>query len=277
MNQKISFYTPPLPCIKSYRETIDAAAEYGLSAIEGLNVYEFATPDLEVAREMRAYADSKSVKFSCFSVFCNLVGDDADEAIERVKAYADVAAILGSPFLHHTIVCETQMPEKVVPNSTEYFPKGIAAVREIYDYAQTRGVRTIYEDQGYLFNGVENFGRFLDEVERDVGVVADFGNIAQAGEDVVGFIKAFSPRVCHVHIKDVHMEPENNGSGLKTLDNRYMYEVKLGTGDVKMTESVALLKAAGYDGYYSIESCGRTNDPSEITEMLAFVSNLLGD
>ena len=78
MKSKIAFYTPPLPGMQSYRETIDAAAEYGLTAVEGLNAFEFATPDLDVAREMRAYADSKNIKFSCFSVFCNLVGEDAD-------------------------------------------------------------------------------------------------------------------------------------------------------------------------------------------------------
>ena len=276
MNPKVNFYTSPLPRVQTYRETIDIAAEYGLSAIEGLNVYEFARPDLEVAREMRAYADSKNVRFSCFSVFCNLVGEDAEQTIECVKKYADVAAILGSPYLHHTIVCEYNRPEAVLPHREEYFEKGIRAVREIYDYAIERGVRTIYEDQGYLFNGVENFGRFLKEVDRNVGVVADFGNIAQAGETIVPFIKAFMPHICHVHIKDVRMKPENEGDGLKTLDDRYMYEVKLGTGEVPMTEAMALLKAAGYRGSYGLETRGETDDPSEITEMLRFATELIG-
>ena len=276
MKSKIAFYTPPLPGMQSYRETIDAAAEYGLTAVEGLNAFEFATPDLDVAREMRAYADSKNIKFSCFSVFCTLVGEDADEVIETVKAYADVAAILGSPYLHHTIVCEYLNPDAILPHKEEYFQKGIRAVREIYDYAKERGVKTIYEDQGYLFNGVENFGRFLKEVDRDVGVVADFGNIAQAGEDIIPFLKAFMPHICHVHIKDVLMKPENEGPALKTLDDRYMYEVKLGTGEVPMSEAVALLDNAGYRGCYALETRGETDDASEITEMLRYTTALLG-
>ena len=277
MNQKIGFYTPPLPSMRSYRATVDAAAEYGVSAVEALNIYEFATPDVEVAREMRAYADSKNVQFSCFSVFCNLVGDGAEQAIEQVKAYVDVATVLGSPYVHHTIVCETEFPEKILPFQKEYFEQGVHAVREIYDYAQERGIKTIFEDQGYLFNGVKNFRRFLNEVDRDIGVVADFGNIAHAGENIIDFLKAFLPYVRHVHIKDVIVKDEGCGKGcLKTLDKRFMYEVPLGEGEVPMKEAVAMLQAAGYNGFYSLESRGQTDDSSEIVKMLRFATDLIG-
>ena len=277
MNQKIAFYTPPLPSIKSYRGTVDAAAEYGVTAVEALNIYEFSTPDLQTAEDMRAYADSKNVQFPCFSVFCNLVGDGAEQAIEKVKAYVDVAAVLGAPYVHHTIVCETESPEKILPFKKEYFDQGIRAVRAIYDYAVRRGVKTIFEDQGYLFNGVENFSRFLQKVDRDIGVVADFGNITQAGENIVGFLKAFAPQVCHVHIKDVVVKDgDGNSGGLRTLDKRFMHEVPLGEGEVPMKEAVALLRAAGYDGFYSLESCGQTDDASEIVKMLRFATDLLG-
>lgn len=277
MNEFLTFYTPPMPAMKSYRATIDAAAEHGLATVEGLNSFEFATPDPAVAREMREYADSRGVSFACFSVFCNLVGEHADEEIAKVKAYADVAAILGAPYLHHTIVCEYSNPENVLPYSEEYFAQGIRAVREIYDYAAERGVKTIYEDQGYLFNGVRNFGRFLNEVERDVGVVADFGNITMAGENIVDFLKAFAPRVCHVHLKDVHMTADNpDGSGLKTLDDRYMHEVPLGTGDVPFGEAARLLREAGYHGYYALETFAADNTFAAVADMLNCASALIG-
>ena len=66
MNEFLSFYTPPMPAMRSYRETIDIAVEHGVTAVEGLNSFEFETPDPAVARELRAYADSRGVKFSCF-------------------------------------------------------------------------------------------------------------------------------------------------------------------------------------------------------------------
>ena len=277
MNIKLSFYTPPYPGRCSYRETIDAAAEHGLTAVEGLNSFEFETPDLAVARELRAYADSRGVRFCCFSVYCRLVGEGTAETVEKVKRYADVAAILGAPYLHHTIACEYADPSAVLPYNETYFEQGILAVREIYDYAKERGVRTIYEDQGFLFNGVRNFGRFLDQVERDVGVVADFGNIAQAGEDIVDFLKAFASRVCHVHIKDVRLTADNpDGHGLPTLDNRYMHEVPLGTGEVPFAEGMALLRQVGYDGYIALETFASADTAEAVDELVQCANALMG-
>lgn len=269
MKHNIGLYTPPLPKTESYRETIDLAAEFGVSTVECLSCFEFETPDPEIARSLRDYADSKNVKFSCLSVHCNLAGENAAAAIARVKAYADVAAILGSPYLHHTIVCEDRDPEKVLPYREKYFEQGVRAVREIYDHAAAKGIRTIYENQGYLFNGVEGFGRFLKEVERDVGVIADFGNSVQMGETIMDFVKAFAPRICHAHLKDVILTDDDpTGTGLKTLDGRYKHEVRLGTGEVPFGEAVAVLREVGYQGYYTVEARTATNDPAELGELL---------
>ncbi len=278
MISHIGLYTPPLPRLESYRETIDIAAQFGVSTVECLNCFEFETPDPEMARFMRAYADSKNVAFSCVSVHCNLAGEDVADVIARVKAYADVAAILGSPYLHHTIVCEDRDPTKVLPYREEYFAKGVRAVREIYDYAAEQGLRAIYENQGYLFNGVDNFGRFLEEVGRDVGVIADFGNSVQMGETIVDFVKAFAPYICHAHLKDVILTDDNpTGSGLKTLDGRYKHEVRLGTGEVPFHEAVAVLRDAGYQGYYTLEARTATNDPAEVGEMLQRAAALINE
>lgn len=277
MNEYLGFFTPPMPGLDSFRKTIDIAAEQGVTSLEILNCFEFETPDVAVAREMRAYADSRGVKFVCCSVCCCLVGENADEAIAMVKGYADVAAILGAPYLHHTLVCECNDPDAVLPYSEQYFAQCIRAVREIYDYAAERGVRAIYENQGYLFNGVENFRRFLAEVGRDVGVVADFGNIAMAGDNILDFIKEFAPRVCHAHLKDVCVTDDNpTGRWQKTLDGRYMHEVPLGTGDVPFGEGVTLLREAGYNGYYTLETVAADATAQAVTDLLDCASALMG-
>lgn len=276
MRSNIGLYTPPLPKTESYRETVDIAAQLGVSSVECLSCYEFETPDPEIARSLREYADSKNVTFSCLSVHCNLVGENAAAAVARVKAYADVAAVLDSPYLHHTIVCEDRDPAGVLACREEYFEQGIRAVREIYDHAAAKGIRTVYENQGYLFNGVENFGRFLDEVGRDVGVIADFGNSVQMGETIVDFVKAFAPHICHAHLKDVLLTDDNpTGAGLKTLDGRYKHEVRLGTGEVPFREAVAILREAGYRGYYTLEARAATNDLAEVAGLLRRADDLV--
>ena len=66
---KMCFYMAPFPGVKSYYDMIDAAAELNLGAVEGFCMFEFETPDVEAAKKIREYADSKQVTFPCFSVF----------------------------------------------------------------------------------------------------------------------------------------------------------------------------------------------------------------
>ena len=276
MNEKVCFYWPPYPKIKSYFDMIDVAEKYRMSAIEGFSIFEFQNPDIEQAKKIREYADRKNIKFSCFSVYINLVGDDSGEMLERLKGYAHVAAVLGSPYLHHTIANDFLHPEEIIPNREEFFKRGIDAVRQIYDYSKGLGVKTIYEEQGFVFNGTEWFGKFLEEGKRDVGVVADFANICQMEEDIVDFIKLYSDKIVHAHIKDVFYATEDVcGQGMKTINERFMNEAVVGEGSVRIKEAVELLKTSGYDGYYTIEfSCNDDNSPV-IDKTLEFINSII--
>ena len=102
-HDRFCLYMPPLTSIRSYKEMVDYAAAHGITQLETLNILDLSTPDLEVAKELKAYASEKGITFPCVSVGISLVDDDRTEAIETLKRYADVAKILGSPFLHHTI------------------------------------------------------------------------------------------------------------------------------------------------------------------------------
>lgn len=259
MNKKMCFYSLPFPHVKSYYEMIDLAAEYGLNAVEGYGFLEFDEPDIEVAKKIREYADKKNVSFTCFSVAVKF----AAKNIERLKKYADVAKILGSPYLHHTIVGECSNPSNVLPNKEEFFQDGIKAVREIYDYAESIGIKALYEEQGYIFNGIEGFGRFLKEVGRDVGVLLDFGNIYESTDGLLDFIEEFKERIVHVHIKDVKLLESNEGNnGLATLNGKYMFDANVGEGVAKVKEAIDLLKKYGYKGFYSLEIGEEEENPS---------------
>ena len=252
---KTCFYTPYASC-RSWREMIDLSVEHEFDCLEFFTNMELAEPDPEAARRLRAYADEKGIKACCLSSFVNLTGDDSALQISREKGFAEVAAILGAPFLHHTICCDFQHPEQALSRKEEFFEKGVAAVREIYDHAQKSGIRTIYEDQAFLFNGIAGFDRFLKVVDRPVGVVADFGNIRQMDEEILAFIKAYAPRIVHVHLKDsvLHSADATPPRGAyPTVSGKWIEEVILGTGTVPNREGIALLKEWGYDGICSIE------------------------
>lgn len=274
MTKKMCFYMPPYPRVKSYYDMIDEAAAHNLPAVEGFCFYEFETPDKEAAKKIREYADSKNIVFPCFSVFAEYAAEE--ETKQKLKGYADVAAILGSPYLHHTIVGEFADSSKVLPYKEELFEKSITAVREIYDYAESVGVKAIYEEQGYIFNGVKGFGRLLEEVKRDVGVVADFGNIYESEDDIIAFLNAFSDRVVHAHIKDIILKDNNDdGKGFHTMNGKYMYEAEVGKGDVKIKEAIDMLKKAGYDGYYGLEFAATDDDSPLINDSIKLIESLL--
>ena len=88
MKNKINFYASPFPRIKSYKQMIDLSVEYDLFAVECLNMYEFSTPDVEISKQLREYADNKGVHFPCISLFIDLTSEDSAVQIETAKKYA---------------------------------------------------------------------------------------------------------------------------------------------------------------------------------------------
>lgn len=276
MNEKIAFYCVPFSSINSYYELIDVTAEYGAKALEGYCRFELETPDVENAKRIREYADKKGVVCPCFSVFADFSRGDAAEKVELLCRFADVAKILGSPYLHHTIIGECFDHQRVLERKEEFFELGINSVRAITDYASSIGIKTVYEDQGFIFNGVEGFGKFLTEVGRDVGVVADFGNVYQTGESISDFIAAFGSKVKHAHIKDLKFfDVRPNGGFLPTLDNRFAKEVEVGTGDIDVKGTVDLLESIGYKGYYGIEYGAKLGNEASFDRALERISSCL--
>lgn len=278
MNSKIIFYSRPFPYVKTYKQMIDCALSHGLTAVEGFCQFDLETPDTDKAKEIKKYADSKNVIFPCFSLYSNLTSENSKEEIERAKRYAEIASILGSPYLHHTITPESVYPKNVLKDKDKHFEKGILAVREIYDFSEKIGVKTIYEDQGYIFNGVDNFRNFLSEVDRDVGVVADFGNIYQSNNSIEEFISAFSNKICHVHIKDISItDCYIKNKSLPSINGKFAIEVEVGKGIINFKKCFKMLKEAGYNGYYSLEYSATDDNSNEIKFALEKIEKTIKD
>ena len=265
-------YMPPVSTIRSYKEMVDYAVAHGITKLETLNLLDLSTPDLEVARDLKAYADSKGITFPCVSVGLSLVDDDREARIEEMKRYADIAKILGSPYLHHTLALNFSEPKKIAENFELFYERGVAAAREVFDYAAALGIRTIYEDQGFVFNGKETFRRFLQDVERNVGVVADFGNIQFVDENVEDFIPAFAERIVHVHVKDYIVTAGSSRAiepgEYTSRGGNYLRDCLVGEGSVHTDAAFQALKDMGYKGIVSLEG-----DPLGPDEEASFCKN----
>ena len=275
LNNKLTVYSPPFPRLRSYYDVIDFACENGFTSVEPFCMFEFDTPDTEKAHKVKEYADKKGIVFPCFSVYATIMDTDIEEETEKLKGFAEVASILGSPYLHHTVVGQIKNPEAVVARKKELLTDGINVVREVYDYAQSLGVKTVYEDQGYIFNGVNGFGEFLDKVDRNVGVVADFGNVCQSGDNIYDFVRAFHDKVVHAHIKDVIVTDEEVDGSFPALDGRYVQYVAIGKGELDCKGVIDLLKSYGYDGYYGLEYAVTDDNSPVIDEIIKLVNTWL--
>ena len=272
-HDRFCLYMPPLTSIRTYKEMVDYAVAHGITKLETLNILDLSTPDLQVAKDLKAYADAKGITFPCVSVGISLVDDDRKEAIETLKKYADIAKLLGSPYLHHTIALNFSDPVYIAKNFDLFYERGIAAVREVFDYAASIGIRTIFEDQGFLFNGRKTFSRFLEEVDRNVGVVADFGNIQFVDEQVEDFIPLFADRIVHVHAKDYVVTPGTSRSveagEYTSKGGNYLKGCLIGEGSVNTDAAFRALQAMGYHGCVALEG-----DPIGPDEETSFRKNL---
>lgn len=272
-HDRFCLYMPPLTSIRTYKEMVDFAVAHGITKLETLNILDLSTPDLQVAKDLKAYADAKGITFPCVSVGISLVDDDRKEAIETLKKYADIAKLLGSPYLHHTIALNFSDPVYIAKNFVLFYERGIAAVREVFDYAASIGIRTIFEDQGFLFNGRKTFSRFLEEVDRNVGVVADFGNIQFVDEQVEDFIPMFADRIVHVHAKDYVVTPGTSRSveagEYTSKGGNYLKGCLIGEGSVNTDAAFRALQAMGYHGCVALEG-----DPIGPDEETSFRKNL---
>ncbi len=265
MHNKIALYITPYEGPESYNDMVDIAVENGIKNIEPVASYEFRNPDIEYAKEFRRRVDAEGLNVPCFSIGVNLVDEGREDAIERAKKYAEVAAIVGSPYLHHTIAYDYSDPDYIKNNFDRLFNEGVEGVREVHDYAKTLGIKTIFEDQGFVFNGVDHMKKFFDVVDRDCGLVADFGNIAYADGRIEDFIKAFPDKVDHAHMKDIKYFDKNdpNKTGIQSYNYNFVEGCAFGDGYVDFDAAFFALKEIGYDGYFAIEGYFYVEDPKK--------------
>ena len=216
-----------------------------------------AVDTIETARELKAALDAQGMVCSCYSIGMNLVVGDGVEAIARLKHCVDLAAELGSPYLHHTLGSALKPLGFGAPSFDEVFDEVVRRAREVADYAADKGVRCLYEDQGYYFNGCERMERFLYAMKRDnIGICADLGNIFFVDEAPEDFVGRFANVTYHVHVKDyLRKEGVWPGEGWHTTrSGAFLRDVTVGHGIVDFQRIFRMLIRAGYDGFYSMES-----------------------
>ena len=133
----------PLGCVEK-------AAELGFDAVEAVDFVNFSGTQEEKkaqALELKQAAEKCGLKFSSLAIgadFLNGSDGDQEKEIQRVKDYVDIAALLGAPRMRHDITAGYKGEN--YRSYASLIPSLAQAVREVADYAASKGVMTMTED-----------------------------------------------------------------------------------------------------------------------------------
>lgn len=248
------------------------AAALGFEAVEVISDRRDALPTPAQVRAARARFDAYGLPVVCYSAVADLsAGDPA--AVEKLKRHAEYAAILGSPYLHHTLLPALSRRADA-PAYGEVLPRVLEGAAQVASHAAALGVICLYEPQGMYFNGTAGLGTFFAALRKqcpDVGICADAGNPLFVHADSVALTRHFAPHVRHVHVKNYAfstVEPTANERYL-LASGTWLRNAPLSSGAVDMTAFLAALPQ--YSGAISLEINGTDE---ELAAAIAFLRDL---
>ena len=233
---------------------LDHAARLGFDSVEFLSLSSCSSYKSNAASLLRAYG----IDASCYSAAANLF-DDPENAEKALLAHADIAAELGSPYLHHTLLPKLSISSGD-PSYSEVLPCVIDVAERVANYCESLGIVCLYEPQGMYFNGkgLEDFFFEMQKRCSNVGICGDVGNSFFVDYSPSLIFKNLAPYIKHVHIKDyAFSKPEMQSPvDYTSRGGRRFFETEIGTGDVDLCYCLDRLKESGYSGAFSFETSG---------------------
>ena len=256
-------------------DIVDWAKEHGC---EHLELVPFDTPFLledgsintPLVQSIKDRADSVGLELSSFSQNACVMKDTEQEVrdeIERIKKYMQICTMLGIKKMRHD-TCTGQHPQQInTPQQFEKdFPRLVAAIQELADYAASIGLNTTLENHGRYVNGADRIIRLIEAANRpNLGMTMDVGNFRCVDEiNDVSVAKCVSYADC-IHLKDFYIRPADRmvtegeascfgGRWFPTCSGKTLLRGSiLGQGDLDIWNILSIVKHAGYDQHISIE------------------------
>lgn len=273
MKQSLFLINFQAPYSRGYTqaEAMRFAKECGFKGVEVTNLAELSSPDLKQAHVLHETALSLGLEIVCFSMGIRLECEDWREQIQLLKDYIDVTNILGAKMFHHTFVPTLGMSSEEMPSYSAISTQLLQAATEVQQYAAEYGISCVYEDQGFVINGIHDYENFYNRLTLpNKGIVSDLGNIYFYGEDPARFTAHFIHEIAHVHVKDYLFKPGGGqfpGQGwYMNKQGDFLRGTIIGHGTTDFVPIFRNLIRSGYDGWYSLEFDGM-EDPFEAARL----------
>ena len=223
-----------------------------LSAPEGMSETEFASL-------IREESEKLSLPVIAYTISANLLNDKGlEEEVERICRKVDVAEILGAGCMRHDAAWGMPDNSKSYAGFEQVLPTLVDGCRKVTEYAKEKGIVTMIENHGFFCQDSERVEKIICGVGNpNFGVLLDVGNFSCADENSAVATGRLASYIKHIHAKDFHIK---NGNGLnpgkgffKSRGGNYLRGSIIGHGDIPVYQCLSIAKAAGYDGYVSVE------------------------
>lgn len=198
---------------------------------------------------------------ACYSDFTHPDAVHREAELTQLKADIELADLLGARFVR--VTAGQNHPGIQRDEGVQWVTEGF---RRALDEADKRGITLAYEnhtkgapwDYWDFSQPTEIFLQILDALaDTPLGVCFDTANPLVLGEDVLALLDAVLERVVVIHVFDLRevgaFEP-----------------VRVGTGAAPIPQVFSRMRAAGYDGWLSIEEASRSGEEGFV-QSIAFV------
>lgn len=256
------------------RQMISLAKEIGFEGIEFTDlVPEEGYTEAEYALLLKKEAEKVGIKIISHTISANLLADDVEKEIERLKGKVDIASLLGAPLLRHDAYFSFPANKPAEADFDYYLPQIADAFRTVTEYAETKGIRTCTENHGFICQDAERVERIINTVNhKNFGWLVDIGNFMCTDGDCYDSVKIAAKYAFHVHAKDFYILKDPDGA-IKTTHGRYIQGSALGKGAVPIKKCVDELKAQGYNGFITVEFEGTQDCLEALKEGLEYLKS----
>ncbi len=236
----------------SYFDICDKSKEIGFDGIEFIDLN--SDDPIALARSLREHCEKIGLEIAAYTVGANFMTEDIAAEVARVKGCVDVCEALGAKTLRHD-VCYS-LPNEHLYTWRDAIKRMAPHIREVSEYALSKGIRTCTENHGYIFQAPERVEELILAVGcNNYGWLCDMGNFLCADADPVPSVTVASRYVFHVHAKDFLYKKggECPDGFFGNKSRNWLRGTALGHGVVPVAQCIDILKNAGYDGWLSLE------------------------
>lgn len=258
----------------NYFKISDIAKEMGFEGIEFIDLsleVQPAESQLALAKEIRAYCESIGLPIVAYTIGADFI--DHENEVERLKGQVDVAEALGVKVMRHDVSWRRDIPWR------EMIEKTAGQIREVAEYAQGKGITTCSENHGMVMQDAHRVEELILTVNHpNYRWLVDMGNFLCADEPPMHALPIAAPYAVHAHAKDFVFKSEAPSDGwIITRGGNAIRGTIVGHGVVPIPECIAQLRAAGYDGWLSLEFEGMEDNLLALKLGLQYLKRVVGE